>query len=183
MQMLDFASSTIKTSGGNVLRYAGDAILAEFTSAVVAVKAAVEIQSELSNRNSNFDSDKKVLIRIGINVGDVIKVRGEVYGDGINLAARLEAAAPEGGVCISSIVHDQIHGKIETVFEDCGNESFKNIARPTHVFRWVPIINIEVNKTSKSTSGRSPEKPSIYRMKWFKLLQQHWNPKFMQLNE
>jgi adenylate cyclase len=161
MDMLDYVSSTIKKSGGSVLRYAGDAILAEFSSAVAAVNTSIEIQTELVVRNNILDQDKKVLIRIGINIGDVIEDRGEVFGDGVNLAARLEAAAPEGGVCISTSVHDQIVGKIGSVFEDCGNESFKNINRPVHVFRWTPLINTNSEMTPDSKSSNASDKPSI----------------------
>ncbi|MFT5506104.1 MAG: adenylate cyclase [Gammaproteobacteria bacterium] len=161
MEMLDYASSTIKNSGGVVLRYAGDAILAEFSSAVVAVNTSIEIQTELAIKNSVFDLDKKVLIRVGINIGDVIEDRGEVFGDGVNLAARLEAAAPEGGVCISSSVHDQIVGKVDILFKDCGNESFKNINRPTHIFQWTPPVDTKINRAPDSAVGKISEKPSI----------------------
>ena len=161
MDMLDYASSAIKSSGGSVLRYAGDAILAEFSSAVTAVDTAINIQSELAKRNQAIDDDKKVLIRIGINIGDVIEDRGEVYGDGVNLAARLEAAAPEGGICISSSVHDQIVGKIEPRFEDNGNESFKNINKPVHVFRWKPDIDKSEKLNRESNTTPISEKPSV----------------------
>jgi len=160
MDMLDYASSTIKSSGGSVLRYAGDAILAEFSSAVTAVDTAISIQSELAMRNQAFDHDKKVLIRIGINIGDVIEDRGEVFGDGVNLAARLEAAAPEGGICISANVHDQIVGKIEPEFEDNGDESFKNIYKPVHVFRWKPTVDKQ-EKDQRHLQDSLPGKPSI----------------------
>jgi len=161
MNMLDYASSTIKTSGGSVLRYAGDAILAEFSSAVTAVDTAIKIQNELASRNQALDHDKKVLIRIGINIGDVIEDRGEVFGDGVNLAARLEAAAAEGGICITASVHEQIVGKIESKFEDNGIESFKNISHPTHVFRWKPETDTQNNITQDRDSNSSSEKPSI----------------------
>ena len=92
MEILDYASRQIEAGGGTVLRYAGDAILAEFSSAVAAVKCAVGIQTELSVRNRMLDDERKAQIRIGINIGDVIEDRGEVYGDGVNLAARLESA-------------------------------------------------------------------------------------------
>jgi len=113
-----------------------DAILAEFSSAVAAVDSAVEIQTELDRRNAGLADDQKLEIRIGINVGDVIEDRGEVFGDGANLAARLEAAAPAGGICISANVHEQIAGKVAVAFEDAGEASFKNIVRPVRIYRW-----------------------------------------------
>ena len=135
MQALDNANEAIMAAGGEVLRYAGDAILAEFASAVIAVKTAIDIQKERLTANSTQPAERQIKFRIGINLGDVIADRGEVYGDGVNLAARLEASAPEGGICISSTVHDQITGKIDHPFENCGVESFKNIDRPVQVFR------------------------------------------------
>lgn len=159
MEVLDYASQQISDSGGNVLRYAGDAILAEFSSAVSAVKTAVGIQREMARKNHEVADDKKVQIRIGINIGDVIEDRGEVFGDGVNLAARLEAAAPEGGICISTSVHEQVLGKIEVEFSDGGEEQFKNINRPVHVYRWQPLSEINLSLGDPAKSGS--EKPSI----------------------
>ena len=135
MQALDDANEAISANGGSVLRYAGDAILAEFDSAVVAVNTAIAVQQARSSANATTEQAQQIRFRIGINLGDVIVDRGEVFGDGVNLAARLEAAAPSGGVCVSAAVHDQVVGKIDHQFENCGNESFKNIDRPVHVFR------------------------------------------------
>jgi len=159
MEVLDYASQQIENAGGKVLRYAGDAILAEFSSAVSAVNTAIDIQREMARKNHQVDDDKKVQIRIGINIGDVIEDRGEVFGDGVNLAARLESVAPEGGLCISASVHEQILGNLDVGFHDGGEETFKNINRPVRVFRWEP----EQEQTVKSTGTSKPEseKPSI----------------------
>ena len=138
MDALDFAAETITTHSGNVLRYAGDAILAEFASATASVNAAAAIQQELLRRSTTVDDEHKLQIRIGINLGEVVEDRGEIFGDGVNLAARLESAAEPGGICISATVHDQVNGKTEWVFEDGGEESFKNIAKPVRIFRWHP---------------------------------------------
>ena len=138
MSVLDYTSDTINSSGGTVLRYAGDAVLAEFQSMVAAATAAVTIQSELHVRNCDKPDHEKVQIRIGLNLGEVMQDRGEIFGDGVNLAARLEAAAAPGGICISSVVQEQINGKIDVDFDDNGEESFKNIERPVRVFRWHP---------------------------------------------
>ena len=94
MKVLDFARDTIQQQGGVVLRYAGDAILAEFSSVVACVDAAVGVQAELGRRNKEIAKDSQVLIRIGINLGEVLEDRGEIYGDGVNIAARLESLAP-----------------------------------------------------------------------------------------
>jgi class 3 adenylate cyclase len=122
MSVLDYASDTIKKNDGVVLRYAGDAILAEFQSMVAATMAAVSIQNELFARNLDEADNEKVQIRIGLNLGEVMQDRGEIFGDGVNLAARREAAASPGGVCISSMVHGQIDGKVDVDFQDCGEE-------------------------------------------------------------
>ena len=159
MEVLDHASEQISDAGGKVLRYAGDAILAEFSSAVRAVNAAMEIQRDMARKNQQVADDKKVQIRIGINIGDVIEDRGEVFGDGVNLAARLEAAAPEGGICISSSVHEQVLGKLKEDFTDGGEEQFKNINRPVRIYRWVPTQDSSVSPGNPEK--RSSEKPSI----------------------
>ncbi len=159
MEILDHASEQIKNDGGTVLRFAGDAILAEFSSAVTAVKCAVAIQTELNRRNQPLDDERKARIRIGINIGDVIEDRGEVYGDGVNLAARLEASAAEGGICISAAVFEQVQGKQEAVFIDGGEQRFKNIERPVRVYRWDPETARSVANEMKPSSAS--DKPSI----------------------
>ncbi len=159
MEILDHASEQIKNDGGTVLRFAGDAILAEFSSAVTAVKCAVTIQNELNRRNQPLDDERKARIRIGINIGDVIEDRGEVYGDGVNLAARLEASAAEGGICISAAVFEQVQGKQEAVFIDGGEQRFKNIERPVRVYRWEPETVRSV--ANEMTPSSASDKPSI----------------------
>ena len=156
MAVLDHASDAITGGGGTVLRYAGDAILADFSSAVVAVRTAVAIQTELDARATAADEDSAIRLRIGINIGDVIEDRGEVFGDGVNLAARLEANAPEGGICISSSVHDQVDGKQDALFEDGGEAQFKNIERPVRIYYWKPEA-----KPRAAQPSRSSETPSI----------------------
>lgn len=160
MQVLDYVSGMITAAGGTVLRYAGDAILAEFASAVTAAKTAATVQIELANRNESFGVNEKVQIRIGVNIGDVIEDRGEVFGDGVNLAARLEAAAPEGGICISASVHEQVQGKVDVIFSDDGAEEFKNIDHPVHVFRWYPELSV-IQDQDMATRQSKSERPSI----------------------
>ena len=163
MDALDFATESIKSGDGTVLRYAGDAILAEFSSVVAAVNAAATIQIELAKRNEDVPVDNKIEVRIGVNLGEVLQDRGEIYGDGVNLAARLESAAQPGGICISAAVYDQVAGKVDVDFGDGGDESFKNIAKPVHVYRWQPEL-VNVNMQGDPSQPNRPllkQKPSI----------------------
>ena len=157
MGILDSASETIQKRDGTVLRYAGDAILAEFPSVVAAVETAVMIQCQLSDQNQDVEGDSKIQIRIGVNLGEVLQDRNEIYGDGVNLAARLEAAAYPGGVCISSTVHDQVRGKVSVAFEEGGEQIFKNIDRPISIYHWQP----ELNATAKRRGSFLGGKPSV----------------------
>ena len=114
MSALDFASESIQGAGGKVLRYAGDAILAEFPSILKAVQVAIRYSNRTGKAQpASLPSDEGVQLRIGLHFGEVLQDRGEIYGNGVNLAARLEAAAHPGGICISAAVHDQIRGKLE----------------------------------------------------------------------
>ena len=131
---LDTITNLIEGHGGRVLHYAGDAILAEFASAVVAVACAVEVQRDLTDRNKDLPDDRKVQFRIGANLGDVIVDRGEIYGDGVNLAARLESLADPGGICISRKVLHEVRDKLEVGFEFLGDQTVKNIERPVPVY-------------------------------------------------
>ncbi len=157
MQVLDFASESISAGKGTVLRYSGDAILAEFSSVLKTVQTAVEIQKELEIRNVGYPSDEKIQIRIGLNLGEVLQDRNEIYGDGVNLAARLEAAARPGGICISSSVYEQIKGKLDVAFVDGGSQTFKNIAHPVQVYHWTP----GTASPAPTHSLTLPAKPSI----------------------
>jgi len=136
MAILDQATAAIGASDGAVLRYSGDAILASFSSVVKAVETSVSIQNQLADINKAESDQEPIHIRIGINLGDVLEDRGEVFGEGVNLAARLESAAPAGGICISSLVHGQVAGKIDIELQDGGEINFKNIKEPTRVYYW-----------------------------------------------
>ena len=138
MDVLDYTKTTIEAEGGAVLRYAGDAILAEFPSVVSCVNASVTVQTELATGNQDIPEDKRVQLRIGINLGEVLIDRGEIYGDGVNIAARLESIAVPGGVCISHKVGAEIAGKIEASFKDGGECELKNITEPLKVMHWHP---------------------------------------------
>jgi adenylate cyclase len=120
---------------GHVVDFTGDNFLAEFPTALEAAHCAVEIQRVLKGRNADLPSERKMEFRIGVHLGD-IRIEGErLYGDGVNIAARLEGSAEPGGICISGEVHGQVHGKLDVEFEDLGEQSLKNIAEPVRVFR------------------------------------------------
>jgi len=121
--------------GGRIIDTAGDGIMAEFPSVVGATECAVEIQTVMAERNEGVPESRRMLFRIGINLGDVIHDEHRIYGDGINIAARLEALADPGGVLVSNTVHDQVRGKLPLTFEDVGQRQVKNIEQPVWVYR------------------------------------------------
>ena len=121
--------------GGRIIDTAGDGILAEFGSVVNAVECAVAIQKAMAERNTNISPDRQMRFRIGINLGDVIHDESRVYGDGVNIAARLESIAEPGGICISAKVYDEIRSRITIPCHDLGLQQLKNIAEPVRVFR------------------------------------------------
>jgi adenylate cyclase len=123
---------------GRIAGTAGDSVLAEFASVFDAVQCAVEIQQELEGADAALPEDERMPFRIGINVGDVMVKDGDIFGDGVNIAARLQAIARPGGICVSRGVRDHIRHKLPFGFEDLGEQSVKNIAQPVRVFRLRP---------------------------------------------
>src|SRR6185295_490227 len=124
----------IRQRNGRIASTAGDSILAEFPSVLEAVQCGVEIQQAMAARNTELPEERKMLLRIGINVGDVMVKEADIFGDGVNVAARLQGLAVPGGICISRAVRDQLRDKSPFVFEDQGEQAVKNIARPVRVF-------------------------------------------------
>src|ERR1700720_493437 len=118
---------------GRIVKTTGDGMLVEFGSVVDAARCAVEVQRMMVDRNAEIPEDKRITFRIGVNLGDVIVEDHDIFGDGVNVAARLEALAESGGICISRTVREQIRDKLSYPFEDMGEYSVKNIARPVHV--------------------------------------------------
>src|SRR3984893_5993936 len=150
----------IKEHRGRTVKNTGDGLLAEFSSVVDAVRCAVELQRAMGDRNAETAEDKRITFRVGINLGDVIAEEDDIYGDGVNVAARLEALAEPGGICISRVVRDQIRDKLPYPFEDRGEQSVKNIARSVRVFALRPeavaelpasSVRIEVPRRRRST--------------------------------
>jgi adenylate cyclase len=120
---------------GRIVKTTGDGMLVEFASVVDAVRCAVEVQQAMPERNTGVAADNRIELRIGINLGDVIVEGDDLYGDGINIAARIETLADVGGVFVSNTVHDQVRDRLPFVFEDLGERQVKNIARPVRVYR------------------------------------------------
>jgi adenylate cyclase len=154
---------------GRIVSTAGDSILAEFASAVEAVQCAVDIQQALKTKNADLPSERRMEFRIGINVGDVIVEGPQIYGDGVNIAARLEALAEGGGICLSGTVYDQVENKLPLGYEYVGEQMVKNIAKPVRVYRVQPEAEVPATDPEED-KGPSPlptsalplpDKPSI----------------------
>jgi class 3 adenylate cyclase len=134
-ELRSITDDLISEHGGKICGTAGDSVLAAFTSALAAVQCAVDIQTEIALANDSLELDRRMHFRIGINVGDVMVKDGDIFGDGVNIAARLEGLAEPGGICISRGIHDHVMKKLPFDFEDLGEQSVKNIAQPVRVFR------------------------------------------------
>jgi TolB-like protein/class 3 adenylate cyclase/Flp pilus assembly protein TadD len=130
----ELVDAKIGEHSGHIVKTTGDGILAEFPSVVDAVRCAAELQRAMIDREAGTPEDRRIRFRIGINLGDIIVEDDDIFGDGVNVAARLEALAEPGGLCISRMVHDQIRDKLPFAFEDLGERSIKNIARPVRVY-------------------------------------------------
>jgi adenylate cyclase len=113
----------------------GDNLLAEFSSVVDALKCAVETQKEIGERNADLPENRRMLFRIGVNLGDIVEEEDRIYGDGVNIAARLEGLAETGGICISRTAYNQVKKKLELGYEYLGEHSVKNISEPVHVYK------------------------------------------------
>jgi adenylate cyclase len=128
-------STLVQQHRGRVVDMTGDNLMAEFSSVVDAVKCAVETQKEMSKRNAELPENRQMLFRIGVNLGDIVEEEDRIYGDGVNIAARLEGLAEAGGICISRTAYDQVKKKLELGYEYLGEHSVKNISEPVHVYR------------------------------------------------
>src|SRR6202158_1698894 len=120
--------------GGRIVKTTGDGVLLEFPSVVDAVECAVAVQAVMAQRNEGIPQDRRMLFRIGINLGDILIEGDDILGDGVNIAARLEGIAEPGGICLSSSAYDQIRGKVAVEFADLGEQSLKNIERAVRVY-------------------------------------------------
>ena len=145
----------IAEHNGRMVKTTGDGALVEFASAVDAVRCATEIQLAMAERNANIPEDTRVEFRIGINVGDIIIDKGDIYGDGVNIAARVEALASPGAVCLSDNAYQQVKGKLSLDISDMGEKALKNIAQP------VRIYEIRLNGIDGALAPKLPDRPSI----------------------
>jgi len=146
---------------GRVFNTAGDAVLVEFGSAVEAVRCAVSIQEDLAVRNAQLSEDEQMWFRIGINVGDVMIEGDDLFGDGVNVAARLEGLAEKGGICISGSTFEQVKNKLSIAFLDIGPQKVKNIPEPVPVFRIVPgQVSVKPDQQTE-TSQKIPSATKI----------------------
>ena len=147
----------IASHRGRIFNTAGDSILADFVSAVDAVECAVEIQGAVGKENADRPADDQMRFRIGVHVGDIIVQGDNLFGDAVNIAARLEALAEPGGICVSGAVQDHIGAKLPLSFIDLGEQQVKNIAQPIRAYQ----IRGAMNSLTASPSLPLPEKPSI----------------------
>src|SRR5439155_2981350 len=152
-RLRDFVDPKISEHHGKVVKNTGDGMLAEFGSVVDAVRCALDVQRGMAQRNADVPKEKRIEFRIGINIGDVMVDHGDIFGDGVNIAARLEGIAEPGGICLSEDAYRQVRDKLTEAFTDLGDKALKIIARPMRVYR------IDFDPPSISAT-REPAKPA-----------------------
>jgi adenylate cyclase len=157
------ADPKIKEHRGRIVQTAGDGLLVEFASVVDAVRCAVEVHREMAMRNAGVATEQRIEFRIGINLGDIIVDEKDIFGDGVNVAARLQALAEPGGICVSRVVRDQVRDKLAVSFEDMGEQQVKNIARPVRAYRILLAERAGAPATPPETAAPRPlpDRPSI----------------------
>jgi adenylate cyclase len=158
--LAELVDPKIKEHRGRTVKNTGDGLLAEFASVVDAVRCSMEIQRGMLDREPEVPDDRRIKFRIGINLGDVIAEEHDIFGDGVNVAARLEALAEPGGICVSRVVRDQVRDKLDFAFEDLGEQQVKNIARPVRLYR-VRDRAIPTEEMASAQPLSLPDKPSI----------------------
>ena len=158
----DLIDPKLAEHNGRLVKLMGDGMLVEFASVVDAVRAAVETQQAVAERNTALPGDKRIEFRVGINLGDVVIDGDDIHGDGVNVAARLEALADSGGICVSGKVYEEVRDRTDFVFEDLGEQEVKNINRPVRVWRWVANAEVTASVSAKTNEPLPlPDKPSI----------------------
>jgi adenylate cyclase len=160
--LAELVNPKIAEHRGRIVKNTGDGLLAEFPSVVDGVRCAVEVQRGMAERNEAAPPENRIEFRIGINLGDVIVEEHDIFGDGVNVAARLEALAEAGGICVSRMVRDNVRDKLDCAFEDLGDQQVKNIARPVRAYR-VRDRATPLQETSPALPQPLPlpDKPSI----------------------
>ena len=151
--------------GGRIVKTTGDGLLLEFPSVVDAMRCVVKVQTAMAAKVADVPEDRRLVFRIGLHVGDIIIDGDDIFGDGVNIAARLQEIATPGGVCVSGRVYDDIGNRLDTTFEDGGTQQLKNIARPIQIWRWMPGTSmgdgIAANLQTTIIPLTLPDKPSI----------------------
>jgi adenylate cyclase len=146
---------------GRIVKTTGDGLLVEFASVVDTLRCAVEIQATVAESNAPLPADKRIQFRIGINVGDIVVEEDDIFGDGVNVAARLEGMAEPGGICVSERVQEDAAGRLDLAFDDMGEQTLKNIARRVRVYRVRGIAAAKSPSAPATPVQPFPEKPSI----------------------
>ena len=165
---LDLFSQSIESHNGQVMHYAGDAILARFEAAVDALSCASVVQQQFAENNEDLPEERKLHFRIGLNLGDVIEDRGEIYGDGVNIAARLESLAEPGGICVSDAIRSAVQKKLDLEYDEMGDQSLKNIEEPVRAYRVLMDARSSTASGGKGVESSPallgfslPERPSV----------------------
>ena len=149
----EFLEPTVAEHRGRIVKRTGDGALIEFISALDAARCAIQVQRGMTQRNAGASDNQRIQLRIGIHLGDIIIEEGDIFGDGVNIAVRLEAIAPSGGICISEDVYRQVRDKVDVQFRDMGEQKLKNIIRSVRVYKYPATANF--------TDFVLPDKPSI----------------------
>src|SRR5262245_7289965 len=144
----------VRSHEGRVIKIMGDGVLMEFASAVNAAEAALELQAKMAEASKSVTEGHQIILRIGINLGDVVGEGSDIYGDGLNVAARLEALAEPGGICVSAKIHEELRGRSDSAFEDMGEVELKNIARPVRVYRLRTNANYLSGRAATTPTAR-----------------------------
>jgi adenylate cyclase len=134
----EFLEPTIAEHRGRIVKRTGDGILIEFSSVVDATRCAIQTQRGMAERNADVRADQRIEIRIGIHVGDIIIEEGDIFGDGVNIAARLESVAQPGGICLSEDAYRQVRSKLDASFQDSGEQQLKNIVQRVRIYQLRP---------------------------------------------
>src|SRR6185369_1579354 len=158
---IELIDPAIAKNQGRIIKTTGDGMLVEFQSVADAVRCAVEVQDRMRRRNSDVSDDRRMEFRIGINLGDIIFEDGDIYGEGVNVAARVEQLADIGGICVTAAVHGQVDGRLEIAFEDLGEKLLKNISRTVRVYRVVSGTPERESTTEKAIAKEAVVKPTV----------------------
>jgi class 3 adenylate cyclase/outer membrane protein OmpA-like peptidoglycan-associated protein len=159
----EVADPTIHEHRGRIVKTTGDGLLVEFASVVDAVRCAVAVQHKMAERNGEVPADRRIEFRIGINLADIIIDEDDIFGDGVNVAARLEPLAEPGGICMSQVVYDQVRDKLDLAFEDMGSQRVKNIARAVRVYR-IPVVERPTTQLGEITkASKVPDPNNLFK--------------------